>query len=730
MEERTYTDPEIILRQWRTSVLNGLLTFIAGVALLALIVTMIDAAAGEGTQRTLMVLATCEALIIFLAVYRRPAPAWRLAGLLVIGYAAALTNLAGNGFRSSALLYLLVMPVLATVLAGKRAGALCAVLSASIMAVATWLADRGALPDTALSASPWPRTVTALMLLAIVSALLILYYRLQEQLVRDERRVQLQLRQAQARLEEQNATLESRIAERTAELERSNLVQRALYEISDAAGTSRDLDEFYRRVHPAIAGLMYARNLLIALYDEETGLVSVAYFADEQDEAPASGPLADFPGELGQVLRQVLSTREPVVHRQPGETVEDDQERDGVVDRIGAPLVAGGRLLGAIILHSHSQDRRFGGDDDVILAYVAQHIATALGRARALESERQRNNELAILSSVGEAMTRALDVDSVARIVGDRLLEIFHTDVVMVMLLDQQRSLIRVPYAYDITDGGYVNLSEPFPVGRGLSSRVIASGRPLMYGTLDEAIAGGAYFITPSGEGTPNVQTESWLGVPIIVNEQVLGVVALADTRSHAFGENHVRLLTTLSANIGIAIENARLYELERQRNNELAILSSVGEAMTRTLDVGSVTRIVGDRVQEIFKTESVLINLLDERTNLIHVAYEYDSSAEAEVECIEPFPLGTGLSSRVILARKAMVYNTLEEATAAGAYFPRQQPGGDPTDSFAQSWLGVPIIVNEQVLGVVALADRRPNAFGENAVRLLSTLSANIGVA
>jgi GAF domain-containing protein/CheY-like chemotaxis protein len=731
MRETMPVDPEIVLRQWRASVLNGLLAFVALASLPALIMAVVNAI-GTGTMGPVVyILILCEVVLIGLAVARRLPQSLRVWTVVAVGYLAAIANVTQGGLDGSPPLYLLAVPVLTLVLAGRRAGIVTAVVSALIATGATILRTQGLLAELPASRSPWVGFTTTIMFLMIVIALLTMLYRLQERLARDERRIQIELRQAQARLEEQNVSLERRVEERTFELERSNLIQRALYDIADAANTARDLDEFYRRIHPPISGLMYSRNLLIALYDEETGLASVPYFVDEQDKAPVAGPLESFPGVLGEVLRQVLSTRQPVTHREPQGHMEQGQGPDAaVVDRIAAPLVAGGRLMGAIVLHSHSVDRRYSGGDDEILAFVAQHIATALGRARALESERERNNELAILSSVGEAMTRTLDVNSVARIVGDRLLDIFHTDMVMVMLLDRQSNLIHVPYAYDITDGGYVDLSQPFPLGTGLSSRVIASGQPLMVGTLQEAIEGGAYFITPSGEGTPNVQTQSWLGVPIIVNEQVLGVVALADTRAHAFEENHVRLLTTLSANIGIAIENARLYEAERQRNNELAILSSVGEAMTRTLDVSTVSRIVGDRVREIFKTDSVLINLLDERTNLIHVAYEYDSGADADAGKIEPFPLGTGLSSRVILERKALVFNSLAEATEAGAYFPRQQPGGDPPESFAQSWLGVPIIVNEQVLGVVALADSRPNAFGENSVRLLSTLSANIGSA
>ena len=69
---------------------------------------------------------------------------------------------------------------------------------------------------------------------------------------------------------------------------------------------------------------------------------------------------------------------------------------------------------------------------------MAQHIATALTRARAIEETRQRNAELAIFNSVGEAMGRTLDIKTMARIVGDKVRDIFDADGVSIELLDSR----------------------------------------------------------------------------------------------------------------------------------------------------------------------------------------------------------------------------------------------------------------------------------------------------
>jgi hypothetical protein len=126
------------------------------------------------------------------------------------------------------------------------------------------------------------------------------------------------------------------------------------------------------------------------------------------------------------------------------------------------------------------------------------------------------------------------------------------------------------------------------------------------------------------------------------------------------------------------------------QRHGELAILNSVSEAMGKTLDVKALTRIVGDKLREIFDSDSAMIMLLDRQTNLIHVPYEFDKNEGGYIDYVDPFPLGTGLSSNVISTGQPLMVGTLEEEVANGAYFPPEiiEKG---TGEFSQSWLGVP---------------------------------------
>ena len=97
--------------------------------------------------------------------------------------------------------------------------------------------------------------------------------------------------------------------------------------------------------------------------------------------------------------------------------------------------------------------------------------------------------------------------------------------------------------------------------------------------------------------------------VPIIGGDRVLGSIVIENyEREHAFGEAEVRLLETVAASMGVALENARLFdETQRllketeQRAAELAVINSIQQGMAAELDFQAIVDLVGDKLREVF---------------------------------------------------------------------------------------------------------------------------------
>jgi GAF domain-containing protein/CheY-like chemotaxis protein len=331
-----------------------------------------------------------------------------------------------------------------------------------------------------------------------------------------------------------------------------------------------------------------------------------------------------------------------------------------------------------------------------------------------------REAELAILNSVGEAMAKTLDVKTAAKIVGDKVREIFHSDAVSIMLLNAQTNMIHVHYEYDAGEGGYVDYIEPFPLGKGLTSKVIQSRQPLLIGTNEEGMAHGAYMAPEAVEQGSGIVTESIMMVPIVVSDKVLGVAMVSNYKKYAFNANNLRFLQTLSSNMGIAIQNARLFQAEQERVAELQIINSIQQGLAAELDFQAIVDLVGDKLSKVLHTGDLGIRWYDEKTNLIHYLYEFEHGKRLNIPPAPPTPGGQFETMRK--TRQSFVINTIEDYEKAKIPL---LPGTDQS----KSMVSIPIISSDRILGSITIENyERENAYGESELRLLTTIAASLG--
>ncbi len=522
------------------------------------------------------------------------------------------------------------------------------------------------------------------------------------------------------------AALSARIAAleaREAEHARSERIQAALYGIAEAASGARDLQEFYVAVHAQVRELMYAENFYIALYDEDRQAINFPYYVDSVDDDipdPAGWDpigIGDGSGVTAYVIRLgkavIIS---PDKHREL--VAAGEIAKLGVVaagDWLGAPLTADGRAIGVVVCQTYAADQRYTTADRDLLAFVGQHIGSALTRVRAIEETRQRNAELALVNEIGRALAEQLEFGAIIELVGERIGRIFSTGSLFIALHDPATDLLSFPYDMDEGerfDRGLIRL------GPGLTSTVLRTGRSLRIGSLEEQIAAGAVQVGGS-------DTKSWLGVPIPAGNRMIGVVGLESLSTNAYTEADERLLNTLATSMGVALENARLFgETKRlltetdQRASELAVINEIGAALAKQLDFEAIVELVGQRISTMFTANSMYVSMVDLDARLIRFPFELHEGRRVDTGNLE---LGKGLTSIVIETRKPLLLRTMAESLALG----RVEDGLD-----AETWLGVPILAGDRVLGVIALESLEPNAYGDPEVRLLGTLAASMGVA
>jgi PAS domain S-box-containing protein len=496
--------------------------------------------------------------------------------------------------------------------------------------------------------------------------------------------------------------------QRNAELALINTVQSAL------AG-ELELQAIYDVVGDKIQEVFDAQVVDIGIFEEASGLIHFPYTIERGVRFP------DEPIELIGFRKHAMETGEPLMIAESSPEVAESYGNPFVLSgepvrsALFVPLVVGSRATGVISLQNLDREHAFTDADQRLLTTLAGSLSVALENARLVHETRQRNAELALINSVQDALAGELELQAIYDVVGDKIQEIFDAQVVDIGILDETDGLIHFPYSIE---RGVRFPDEPSPISATMKL-LFDSKAPVLINDLPA-------WDRQRGEVSPVIQGErplSVLAAPLFSGEDVRGRVSLQNLdRTNAFSESDVRLLTTLTASLSVALENARLVHETRQRNAELALINSVQQAIAGELDSQAIYELVGDRIRDVFDAQGVLILMLDEATGHVVVPYARERGEPIDMPPRTP----SGYTKHVLETREPVMI--LEDVTGETKRRGIDSPvaGEEP-----KSILFVPLIAGGNPTGVISLQNAdREHAFTESDQRLLTTLAGSLSVA
>lgn len=349
--------------------------------------------------------------------------------------------------------------------------------------------------------------------------------------------------------------------------ERRAQVQHATYEISEAVLAAENLETLYERIHEIIRGLMPARNFYLALHDAVSDLHYYAYHVDEVDGRPA--PRKMDSGLNGYVLRTgkaLLVTRESMTNPQ-----HEWHLRSGTPSAIwlGVPLHVRGRTIGVMAVQDYQDEQAYGEEEKQILTFVAEQIAAAIERKRRDETQQATY-------AISEAVHDADDLESLYTRIHHIVKGLMSAENFYIALLDPTGGLISFPYFVD-----EVNPIAPPPrqVNTGLTGYVLRTRKPLLVSAATHRKkAQVAEGVLLEGLDMPYVESGPpaaiWLGVPLNVRGQTIGVMAVQDYRDErAYGEDEKQILTFVAAQVASAIDRKRAEQALRESEEKFRAL-------------------------------------------------------------------------------------------------------------------------------------------------------------
>jgi PAS domain S-box-containing protein len=348
-----------------------------------------------------------------------------------------------------------------------------------------------------------------------------------------------------------------------------------------------------------------------------------------------------------------------------------------------------------------------------------------LQNAQSFARNQQRISELALINEAAREITANLDVDQICELLYQQSQRLFDNDLLLLGLYDAEQQMINLIYYRERANEAGREAVAGFPFGQGLSSRVIAERRPLLIKNLDDTTETGLEPGTNLIGSHMEQLTKSWLGVPLLRGDEVIGVLNIQSYKTDAFSEDHIPLLGTLASQTVVALQNAQLFQRNELRINELAALSDLGRELTSQLDVAQIGRTIYESIKDSFPLDAYFILLYDERRDTGFCPIYVDDGEVGHDE--RPTPLANSLSSYVIQQRKPLLIADLNDPTILPE---GKQPQAAGKDIPIRSWLGVPMIIGSRILGVIGVQSYNVNAYSNNELQFLSTVASQASVA
>ncbi|MCC6192159.1 MAG: GAF domain-containing protein [Anaerolineales bacterium] len=471
--------------------------------------------------------------------------------------------------------------------------------------------------------------------------------------------------------------------------------------------SSLELTQVLEAILQQTLTLVGASDAHIFLYDGHTLTFGAALWAEGHREEPFTtarrGGLTETVALTGQRLAVTDVNRHQLFN---------DWRWGGAI--VGLPLRMGQRVCGVMNV-AYTRPHVFDEGELRILDLLADQAAVALENARLFESER-RQRELAVaLHEASIALSTTLEIDTVLDRLLDQAARIVPCDAASLLVLDadsQGARMVRHRELEGLDSEASDLLASPdqhislAPNLRWLTE----THRPLLIADTREA---------PGWVASPiDAYLPALLGVPIVAQRKVIACFVLRKREPGHFQPFHAQQLSALAGQAALALQNARLFDAERRRAAQLALLSEVSQQVADTLDEAQLLqRAAGALVNRLGFSEAAIM-LPAEAGELTVVALAATEAIPVQIGF--RLKMGTGAAGHAALTRSTYLANNIAEDPY---YF-------DSLGRSQGSALALPLLREGQLLGMIYVETGQPQAFSPVDVVALETLAQHVATA
>lgn len=402
-----------------------------------------------------------------------------------------------------------------------------------------------------------------------------------------------------------NARLASEARGRVAQLN-------ALNRLSNTITLAPTLHGIFEGVRREIFSLFEATAMSVVLLTPDGQHLDWIYGYEYGQEIDLSNiPLLDISqGFSGQVVR---SRQHLLINRRFSEMAAEYQSITvGAMSNtwLGFPLIAANKLIGVLAIENENDSDAFGERDVALLETIAGTVAIAINNylqfeavQNALAAQSAQRNQLQTAAEVAAATTDILDLDQLLERAVTLIRERFALYYAGLFLIDQESN--QAILKAGTGEAGRVQLQR--------GHRLAVGGHSLIGGATADGQPRITQDVTQEAEWQPNPHlpaTRSELAIPLRVRGQIIGALTVQSTEPHAFSPELISTLQTVSDQLAVALENARLLAAAEHNAEQQKELNQISARLHNTADVDAILQIGLQAIAARVKGQQVSLSL------------------------------------------------------------------------------------------------------------------------
>jgi PAS domain S-box-containing protein len=358
-----------------------------------------------------------------------------------------------------------------------------------------------------------------------------------------------------------------------------------------------------------------------------------------------------------------------------------------------------------------------------------KHAKEALLKSE--ETARRLAEENAAVAEIGRIISSTLNIEEVYGRFADEVRKIIPFDRISVNIMNPDRISATVAYTFgvkveDVQVGTFLPLHDEF------KENIVRNRQSVLILPEDESELAISY---PNLLKHYRIGFRSMMAIPLIFKDQVIGILHLQSLKSKAYTESDVRLAERVSNQIAGAITNAHLFAESKQAKEELqrsgeeakrlaqenAIVAEIGRIISSTLNIEEVYERFSEEARKLIPFDRIMINYIDLKNNTSTTVYEAGIDIPGR-QAGDITPMAGTVTEEVTRTRSSLlIQDNMDEMT-------RRFPSLLPTlKAGLRSLIFVPLILKNQVIGVLSFRATKPNAYREADLRLAERVGNQI---